>query len=458
MSERTTLKRTLLLRLLIPIVILWIIEGALAFVISKRFADRAYDQNLLQTAQQLATQVYFERSVPHLDLSEQAARILTFDATEKVYYAVYDRDARFVYGNRGLPLISLHHPLNEPVFFDASLSGKTVRSVIIVLEREHQRAILQAAATTIVRDQTPYAILAFIVVPQFIIGVLVLMLMDNALDSGLLSLHKLRDNMRERNANDLKPIDMGQDPQEIADLKEAVNTLLQRIRRVIADEQDFIANVTHQLRTPLAGLRTQIELAQRETEPQALSHSLNQMLRSTDQGIHRLNQLLALTRGQARSLSGLQMVECDVVAIARQVTTDMVPQAIRAGIDLGFDASVESLRTLSIADLLAECIANLVDNAIRHCPNNTEVTVSVGQNEQGIVIAVTDNGPGIPRNAYQQVFERYYRLAPQRSDGSGLGLTIVREFVELLGGSVSIAAPTQGKGARIEILLPQSHT
>ena len=322
-----------------------------------------------------------------------------------------------------------------------------------------QSLMLSRLATEIIKG---------VLLPQFVILPLAVILVWFALSRGIQPLAELQQRIRKRESNDLSPIPRGGVPDEVAPLVRAINDLLQRLDRTIATQRHFLADAAHQLKTPLAGLRMQAELAERqidrgERDPPALKHSLRQIALSSQRAAHTVNQLLAMARAEDRE-QAMRLGDVDLAQVTMDAVRDLVPQALEKSIDLGYEAPADGSRTrlLGHAVLLGELVRNLLDNALRYTPAGGTVTARVVTDPFGqvLVLQVEDSGPGIPPAERANVFRPFYRTLGTEVDGSGLGLSIVHEVVQLHGAEISIAdahprpAPGQGPGALFTVRFP----
>jgi two-component system sensor histidine kinase TctE len=232
-------------------------------------------------------------------------------------------------------------------------------------------------------------------------------------------------------------------------LVDSFNELLARVKQTMLGQRRFLADAAHQMKTPLAGLRTQAELALRETDPQQLRRSLRQMAEASERATHLINQLLSLARAenQASALGAFEVV--DLGALVRELVPDWVPQALTRRIDLGFERQARQARVIGVPVLLRELVNNLVDNALRYTQEDGTVTVRLRLEAGAVVLDVEDTGPGIPAAERHLVFERFYRVLGTGVDGSGLGLSIVREIVEQHDATVSIASNPRAPGGAL---------
>jgi two-component system sensor histidine kinase TctE len=279
-----------------------------------------------------------------------------------------------------------------------------------------------------------------------------------ALARGIRPLNELQQRIRRRRSEDLSPIDEFDAPEEVAPLVRAINDLLARLDQSIGTQKHFLADAAHQLKTPLAGLRTQAELAQREidagqSDPRQLKKSLQQIAHSSQRAAHMDNQLLALARAEDKE-QVLRARPVRLAGLATETVRDFVPRAMEKRIDLGYEgpeANAAALSVLGQPVLLRELIRNLVDNALHYTPAGGTVTVRVVEDPFGQVgvLQVEHNGPGIAPAEREQVFQPFYRSLGTGVDGSGLGLAIVREIARQHDAEVTLedAAPRAAGGA-----------
>jgi two-component system sensor histidine kinase TctE len=284
-----------------------------------------------------------------------------------------------------------------------------------------------------------------------------------ALVQAIRPLNQLEERIRARKPDDLSPIDSHAVPIEVTPLVESVNDLLLRLTDSIATQKRFLADAAHQLKTPLAGLRMQADLAQREgASAEDLKQSLRQIGRASIRATHSVNQLLALARAES-SGSVMPRSVCDLAELTMSVVRDCVPRALEKHIDLGYegtDAGNPSCTILGNPTLLKEMVRNLVDNAINYTPSSLErpgvITARVLTDPFGrtLVLQVEDSGPGVPEAERELVFQPFYRALGTEADGSGLGLPIVLEIAQQHGGTVSLEDARSGQkppGARFAV-------
>jgi len=235
-----------------------------------------------------------------------------------------------------------------------------------------------------------------------------------------------------------------------------MNDLLARLSAAIAAQQRFIADAAHQLRTPIAGLRTQTELALRQTAPTEQQATLNQLRTATEQMTRLVNQLLALARAEPGAEHGIAMEKLDLDTLVREVTAEWVPRALARNIDLGYDSPGGPLQLSGNDFLLREMLNNLLDNAIRYTHPGGQVTARLTARNGNVSLSVEDNGPGIPAAERERVFERFYRVLGTGTEGCGLGLSIVREIAQKHGAKITLDAGRNGTGTLVRIEFPKA--
>jgi two-component system sensor histidine kinase TctE len=236
----------------------------------------------------------------------------------------------------------------------------------------------------------------------------------------------------------------------------ALNGLLARVDQMLSAQQRFIADAAHQLRTPIAGLKTQAEMALRTRDPEALRGSLDNIVAATARMGSLVARMLALARAEPDAREAVMRQPMDLEQLARTLTTDAIPRALEAGIDLGFASPEHPIPMEGDPILLRELIGNLLDNALRYCPPGSEVTVEVSMGGDTATISVTDDGPGVPPEEHERVFERFHRLADSTIPGSGHGLAIVREVAGAHGGQAFLTSGPDGRGTRVVVTLPRA--
>jgi len=450
-DEQRSLFGEILDWMLAPLLVLWPISVTLTFVVAQQIANPPFDRKLAETASLIADHVEFNQGAVHLSLGIDVSEVLRPDATATASYMVLGLRGELVAGDAEIPLPADKDTSAGPprMRFD-KMNGSEVRVAYIWAPLAGQPPVLvQVAETLEPRSQLANEILKGVIVPQFIVLPLAVLLVWLALTRGLAPLTALQERIRRRRPEDRSPIDARGAPEEIAPLVESFNELLARLTASIQVQKRFIADAAHQMKTPLAGLRTQSELALRQTDPAELRRSLRHIAAATEHATRLINQLLALARAEHRGAEAPSFEAVDLAQLTREMVRDWVPQAIERLIDLGVDVTDEATGILGAPLMLRELLGNLIDNALRYTPAGGAVTVRVLRHGSEVVLEVEDTGPGIAEAERPRVFDRFYRVLGTHVEGSGLGLAIVREIVEQHDAQVSIHTPARVLDAKL---------
>ena len=442
--------------MLTPLLLLWPISLALTWLVAQGLANKPFDRAMVYNVQALAQQVKLgpDKRV-QFNLPQPASELLRADETDLVYYQVRGANNEHLSGDRDVPLPPADEDKGssyEVHIRDDEMRGLEVRVAYtwIRLDADGKRpALVQVAETREKRSVLAAEIIKGVMLPQFALLPLAVLLVWLALVRGIKPLSELEERIRARKPDDLSPLDDKAVPMEVAPLVLSVNDLLERLKDSIVTQKRFLADAAHQLKTPLAGLRMQADLAQRSgSSEEDLKKSLQQIGRASVQATHTVNQLLSLARAEGGGASVPQQA-CDMVRLVSDVLQDSLPRAMDKGLDLGYegvDADTAGVKVLGNPILLKEMVRNLVENAIHYTPSTAErpgvitVRVLVDPYSKALVLQVEDNGPGIPLPERDLVFQPFYRALGTNVDGSGLGLPIVKEIAQRHGATISIDA------------------
>jgi len=466
-----SLHRQLFLWLLLPQVVLWAAAALFTFNLAGRYANEAIDASLAQASRALARQIKPTATGLFVDLPRSAQEILEADPTDRVLYSVSSPPGQFLLGDPHLPPATIDKPaLGEPYFYNtlypgpdaAGAASERVRVVALYLRfgtegTSDGTMLVQVARSRANREELARRILLDIALPLSLVVAVLTILVWTGVRAGLRPLKHLQQQVEGRAANAIAPIELRSAPPEVHALAGAINTLIAREREHLASQKRFLSNAAHQLRTPLAGLKGQIELALKDARDPAQLERLQLVHDGAQRSARLVSQLLTLARAEPEAAAAHHRSLIDLDALAADVCVRAVPRAIAMGVDLGFEerngSAPGGVKVQGIALLLREAIGNLVDNAIRYSGDRSRVTVRVRARDSQAIVEVEDDGPGIPKADRERIFERFVR-GTDDGDGCGLGLAIVREVVERHGGRVDLhpIAP-RGTLARIELPL-----
>ncbi len=430
--------------MLAPLLLMVPISIVATYFVASSIANSPFDRTLSERAVSIGQQVHFNNGDASLSMPQPLQRFLRIDENEHVYYQVRDSHNQVASGDADLPMPAEADPASIGLvqFRNLTLRGERVRVAYLEVEdtgSTQQHALVQVAETLGGRARLANEIIKGVMLPQFVIFPIVVVLVWFGLARGVRPLGRLQERIAARRPDDLRPIDPYDTPVEMAPLVDSFNQLLARLESNITDQKRFIADAAHQMRTPLAGLRTQAELALRASDPNEVKRSLQQLLRGSVSATRLVEQLLSLARTETSAHAQASFTILDLEALAREVMRGWVPLALERGIDLGFEGCGEPVLIKAHPVLLRELLKNLVDNALRYTPAGGEVTVRVLRgSDLSAALQVEDNGPGIPAALRGLVFERFYRVLGNTEDGSGLGLAIVREVARQHGASIDL--------------------
>jgi len=456
----SSLRSRLLAWLLVPILAVWAVDAVLTWATVKGTIDLAYDRALHGSALAISEHVTLGAGEPVVDLPPIALEMLDTGDQERVFYRVSYRVGEgpeaFVTGYEDLPRRPGAGP-GEPSFYEATYRGEPIRVAVrqVDLPSEPRTTVLvQVAQTLLARNATTRRLVAQALGLEAALIALTAVLVWFGVTRGLRPLLELSHQVANRSAADLTPL--GADvPREVRPLVAATNGLMQRVRDAIAAQRRFVADASHQLRTPLAVLRAEADAAVRQEDAAALHAAVVRLAEHSRATGHLATQLLALARVEPGAHAAV-MEEVDLTAVARDACAPLVPHALARGADLGFEGE-GPLAVRGDALLLRELVANLVDNAVRYGRAGGRITVSVARHRDGAPrLAVEDDGPGIPPEERGRVLERFYRIPGTAGDGCGLGLAIVSEIAQRHRATIELLDGAGEKGLRVELRFPRS--
>jgi two-component system sensor histidine kinase TctE len=438
--------------MLTPLLLLVPVSIGVTWLVAQGISNAPFDRALENNARTLARLVSVQDGQARFTLPVPAREILRGDDIDLVYYQVIDGDGRLLGGERDVPRPAPDEMAGPGTVFlhDAAMRGQAVRVASLWLPAQPggtPPVLVQVAETRGKQAVLSTEIIKGVLLPQFAILPLAVLLIWLALVRGIKPLSAVEARIRERRPDDLSPIDESGVPLEVIPLVSSVNELLTKLADSIATQKRFLADAAHQLKTPLAGLRMQADLAQREgANAEELKQSLKQIGRASMRATHTVNQLLSLARAEG-SGAGVAHQPCDLARLTVEVVREAVPRAIERRIDLGYDG-IEAGGAGALLQgnftLLKELVRNLVDNALNYTPSTPErpgvitARVLADPRSRAVVLQVEDNGAGIAEADRDLVFQPFYRVLGNEADGSGLGLPIVREIARHHGATVTL--------------------
>jgi two-component system sensor histidine kinase TctE len=442
MRSRAPLLRTQLLGwVLAPLFLLLTADTFVSYWVAASFAQRAYDRSLIEIAREISLHVRRDNGGLALDLSDDARKVLLTDPADRIWFAVTTTDGRLLAGE---PV-----PAGDTTFYNARMGDAPVR--VVQISVADRAAAVRVAETRTKRDELAREILLSVVGPQLLLIFIAGAVVWIGVARGLAPLERLRAALAARSHRDRGPVSAEGVPGEVMPLVQSINELLGRLDKALTLQSRFIADASHQLKTPIAALRTELELALREEDAARSRASLG----SAHAGLERLSrlvsQLLSLARNEPEAAAAVRLAPLDLDALVLEVAKEWVPEALRREVDLGFEGSGRPTTVLGDPVRLRELLDNLLDNAVRYSREGGRITVRVTPQR---VVEVSDDGPSIPEAERARVFERFHRLLGSSHDGSGLGLAIAQEIARIHGAEISLQDDSDGVGNTFAVAFP----
>ncbi|GGA25871.1 sensor histidine kinase [Dyella nitratireducens] len=372
-------------------------------------------------------------------------------ARDSFLYRISLPDGRTVVGDEGLPIAQDNSAIDFS-FGDATYKQQALRIASYRTQVDGQPVIVTVGETVNRRTHAVRRLDTIIGLSDGIQLLLVLGLCLFGITVALRPINRLRERITHRQPQSLQPLPLEPVPSEVRPLVQSLNTLLVTVRDAAQAQQHFLTNAAHQLRTPLTGLKAQLEVLASETNDEAQQERIARLHGSVDRLAHTANQLLALARAEPSAHSPGDFTDVQLEALIGTVADAMLDRAIAREIDLGAECAPAHVR--GVHWLLHELLINLVDNAIRHTPEGGRITLRCGLHGGAAYLEVEDSGPGIPPAERERVRERFYSTTGGGGQSSGLGLAIVEEIARGHHARFQILDALEGTGARMQVTFP----
>ena len=446
-----SLRRDLLVRLMGPLVAVVLVAGASAWGLAQHFSLTVLDQWLYDSAMTLAKQVRFVAGVARVDIPGPAIEMFELDIADQVFYDVTTAGGARVMSNADIPAPpDVPGGALEPVYFDTLVQGREVRAIALrVPGSGDETVVVKVAETRNKRDRLANDVLVATLAIVAMLMVASIALVSTGIGHSLSILEPIVKRVRgDRRA--FGALREGLEvPIEVRPLVHTINELLRELSEEHAARRRFVADAAHQLRTPLATLRVQLDLAMRETEPERHRKALADAAAVLSRTTHLTHRLLTLSRVDQATEDTTPMDRVDLDRLAREEVESWIDRAIARGIDLGYENPGESVVVAGREALLHEALSNLIDNALAYAGAGGPITVGVGSRPARLW--VEDSGSGIPESERERVLGRFYRIPGTPGEGCGLGLAIVDEIARVHGARLRILPGAGGTGTRVEL-------
>jgi two-component system, OmpR family, sensor kinase len=441
-----SLKRRLLLGLLAVVAVIWLATAAYSYFDARHEINELLDAHLAQAASLIVAQVGHD--LEEVDL-EHAPR--TGKRSRRVAFQIWERGTMLRLHSADAPQTRLSP--REEGYSNATIDGRAWR-VFSTWDARHG-FLVQIAERDETRREIAAGIATNLLLPLLVALPVLALFVWLSIGSGLRPLNRLGQQVEQRNPDNLRPLAPQGAPREVIPLVRSLNALFERVERLIDNERRFTADAAHELRTPLAALRTQAQVAKGATEETARQHALNGVIQGCDRATRLVDQLLTLARLEPEIAR--PAAPCDLVDLAREVMAELAPFAVDRSVEIHLRASGPS----SVAghpDLLSVLLRNLIDNAIRYSRAGSSVHVDVASAGRTARITVADEGRGMAAEERARIGQRFYRVLGTGESGSGLGLSIVRRIAEIHAARVKFEEGVNGNGLRVVVEFPAAAT
>lgn len=439
MRSHGSLKQRLLALALTTVVVVWIVATVFTYFDAREEFNEILDAHLAQSTTLLVVQASQD-----LDEIETEHAPLLHKYSRRVAFQVWE-------GGRVLRLHSANAPaqplsVRDRGFSDSVIDGHRWR--VFSTWDESGKNLIQVAERTEVREELARDIAGNLLKPLWFSLPLLAILLWVAVARGLRPLVRLTSEVERREPDNLAPLDAGAAPREVIPLIERLNRLFVRIDASLQNERRFTADAAHELRTPVAAIKAQAQVARAAANDAERIHALDNAILGCDRAAHLIDQLLTLAR--IDTLGEEATEPCRLRSIAAEVVAAIAPTALGQGVRLELSEGDEAVVRGNPA-LLRILLRNLIDNAVRHTLPGTSVRIGVGYEQGRGCLSVSDNGPGIPEAERARVAERFYRPLGTRASGSGLGLSIVKRIADIHAASLQIAPQDDGTGLSVTV-------
>ena len=442
----SSIRRRLLILVITAVAGLWLITAVLSYIRAHHEIDELFDAQLAQSARVLLAQTAHDTDEIEIDYATPFHKY-----EKKIAFQIWDKDKQLLLRSDSAPLTPLTTVTNG--FSDTLIEGHPWR-IFSSWDARHKLQI-QVGERHDVRNELVQGIALQLLYPALFALPALAFLIWISIGRGLSPVKRIARDVAQRAPQHLAALDSTQVPEEIRPLTDALNALFVRLTQAFEHERQFTADAAHELRTPLAALKTQAQVAQRATDDTTRQHALEQLVLGVDRATHLVEQLLTLARlDPEHGLSKREPVDLQNLAVS--VLGQLAPAAISRNIDLSLKPHAP-VTISGESGALGILLRNLVDNAIRYSPEGGKVTVDIVTRNGNAMLHVTDAGPGIPDDERQRVFERFYRGLGTRATGSGLGLSIARRIAELHGAVISFETPESGTGLCVTVCFQGSN-
>ncbi len=438
---KPSIRRRLLLLLTGTVLAAWLATAVFTYFDARKEIGKMLDAHLAQSAGLIAAQLEHE-------FEEDRRSSRQYKNERKIAFQVWDRKGKLRLRSASAPQTRLS--ATDEGYRNAKIDGKRWR--IFSRWDESRHYLVQVGERYEIRDELAESVAGHLMHPLVVALPVLALLIWLGVGAGLAPLGNVAREIQRREPDNLAHLDESNAPREVVPLIGAINALFDRLRHSLEQERRFTADAAHELRTPLAAVKTQAQVALGARSDEARAHALANVVSGTDRAARLVEQLLVLARldPQTALPDGHRVA---LHELAGQCIADLAPAAAAKGVDMSLASGAEA-NVAGDAILLGVLLRNLLDNAVRYTPAGGEVAVEVRREKDAVLLAVSDSGPGIPEAERAQVLDRFYRILGSGEEGSGLGLSIVKRIADLHRARVSLGEGLGGNGLKVDVVFP----
>ena len=444
-----SIRRRLLGQLLLALGLVWSTVAAITYHRAYGEIEDVYDGQLSQTASVL-------KEVMLVD-PEWSAYVLGDQRDPARYRHKYEKRLSFQLWREGHLIARSFGAPDFPLADRHGFSDQTIKDTrwrVFGLRSKDASEVLFVGESYEIREELVRYITRDALLPLLVSMPILAFLIWYAIGRGLQPIHRVARAVAQRSPDQLDPVDIDTVPNEIRPLAAALNRLFECLQKALAKERRFTSDAAHEMRTPLAIIKTHAQIAARAAHPAEKDRAIRYVIEGVDRSSHLVLQMLTLARLDPDNPS-LRLSPCSLVDVAAAVQRELHPMQSAKHIRLELKADPRT-RVMGYAPGLGVLLRNLLDNAIRYTPAGGRVLVETREEGEHCLLEVVDTGPGIAQEERERIFERFYRPAGQRQPGAGLGLSIVAEICRLHQAAITLGTGPGGQGLSVSVRLQRA--
>ena len=453
------MKKSIRLRLIIflggMLIIAWGGITASSIYSARKEVQELFDAHLAQSARVLYSLIQHEMSELSVEGDKNRPIDMNLSASGhfyegKISFRVRDNKGKTWFVTQNAPELAINSDINGY----ANIQGDNDRWRVFILRDKVLDFTIEVTQSYQIRNELIMEITRQVVWPFIIVVPLLMLMIWVSVGRSLRPLQTVADEVQHRNPQNLEEIDLSNVPSEVLPLFISLNDLLGRLKKALSNERGFTSDAAHELRTPLAGIKAQAQVALRASNEVEKNTALRHVIIGIDNTTHLVRQMLMLARLDP-DIPNRKFKPQDLSSILTEVAADVASLAVEKGVELEVREAHEKMMVEGRAEALSVLVRNLLDNAVRYTPAGGWVKAGISRSPDGLVLKISDSGPGIAEQDKDRIFDRFYRGLGTEQTGSGLGLSIVQRVVDLHAAKIEFQTGTgEGKGVMVKVTFP----